>query len=215
MPTVHVPEPFKPILDRIASMTDADLQKVLETLTGLAPQVKPESLVKSAGESSSGLSGLEDIVQALIGLSLTKVRYDVPLDEFVRDVSRTSSKKDPTILEGRLRSLLSTESLLQSAKAFDIQHEYEKVFRSAKIITDIRPTFNPAGTEATGAMIVHNLTVTDFQNNQQLREVIFALDDADVLALKRVLERAEVKTGALEAVIGKAGLAYFESKSKD
>jgi hypothetical protein len=209
MPSLHVPEPFKPTLERIASMSDEDVQKVQEALRALKPHVKPESMAKSA-VGKSDISGFDEIVQVLIGLSLTWVRFHSPMDEFVHEVSK-AAKKDRSVLEDRLKALLSIDSLLLAARAFDIQHEYEKVFRSARIVTDIRPIFSTEGTETTGAMIVHNLNVTYFENNE-FKEAIYALDDSDVVALKKVLERAELKTSVLEALIGKTGLPYFESK---
>lgn len=209
MPTIHVPEPFKPALQRIASMSDADLQRMLEALAQLKPHLKPEVIARSAAENSI-LADLGEIIQALTSLSITQVRFDIPLDQLVRDVSQ-SVAGTPALAE-RLKSLLSVESLVLSAKAFDVQHEYEKVFRSARIISDVRPVFNASGTEATAAMIVHNLNV-NYQHNGQAMEISFALDDADVTALKKMLERAETKTAILEKLIDKTGLPYFESKA--
>lgn len=212
MPTIHVPDIFKPALNRIASMSDAELQQVREALANLKPHLKPEVIVKTVADQG-GVADLGEIVQTLTSLSITRLRVDVPLDKFVHDVSRSfQPKTEKSAIEERLKSLLSIEALVLSARAFDVQHEYEKVFRSARIITDVRPVFNAAGTEATGAMIVHNLNVAYFENNE-FKEIIFALDDADVIALKKILERAEVKTNTLEKLIGKAGVPYLESKN--
>ena len=212
MPTIHVPEPFRPTLERIASMSDADVQKVSDLLAGLDAQVKPENLMKSA-VGKSDVPGVDEIVQTLIGLSLTRVRFDAPLDQFVRDISRTI-KKDVGVLQERLKVLLDADVLLRSARAFDVQHEHEKIFRSARIISDVRPIFNSTGTEATGAMIIHNLNIA-FVHNGEAQEIIFALDDADVAALKKVLDRADAKSTTLEAIISKTGVPYLASKDSD
>ena len=209
MPTIEIPEPFRPTLERIALMPEADFQKVQQALTQLAPHVKPEVMVKRA-TSKLDVPELGEIVKTLASLSLARTRFDVALDDFVRDLTRTT-KKEPALLESRLKVLLSIESLLQSARAFDVQHEYEKVFRSARILTDMRPIFNAAGTEATGALIVHNLNIS-YTQNSELKEDVFAMDDEDVVELKRVLERAEVKSATLEAIIAKSGIPYFASK---
>jgi hypothetical protein len=98
-----------------------------------------------------------------------------------------------------------------SARASDVQHEYEHLFQSARILSDVRPLFNQSGTEMEGAMVVHNLKITYFQAGEYM-EVFISLDNADLSSLRKVVERAEVKTMALEALIAKGGVPYFDSK---
>jgi hypothetical protein len=140
----------------------------------------------------------------------------VPLDKFVHRVATSlqfqkDQPKTQAAFEEKLKSLLNIEPLELSTRAFDIQHEYEKVFRAARIITDIRPVFDVPGAEAIGAMIVHNLSVKYFQDGEN-KEILFALDDADVTALRKVLEKAEIKSKTLEQLVEKAGVYYFESR---
>jgi len=193
-------------------MSDPDVQTIREALSSLKPHLKPEAIVKSTAGKSE-IADFVEIVQTLTSLSITRFRVDVPLEEFVHDVSRSLPlKKDlRAALDVNLKSLLSIDALVLSARAFDIQHEYEKVFRSARIVTDLRPVFSADGTAAIAAMIVHNFIVSYFQHGE-FKEVVFALDDADVTALKKILDRAETKTKTLEQLITKADVPYFESK---
>jgi len=98
-----------------------------------------------------------------------------------------------------------------AAKVFDVQHEYEKVFRKARIMTDIRPVFDPSGAEAIGAMVVHSLSVAYAQGGEH-KEIVFAMDDSDMSALRKLLDRAETKSKTAEKLIEKTGIQYFESK---
>ena len=207
---------FRPALDRIASFTEEQLQELHGVLSALKVHLKPDVVAESAASAAnSSLPDLPDIVQTLVNLSITRFRADMPLDQFASGISK-SLKSSPDAaqretFEKRLKSLLTVKALEMSARAFDIQHEYEKVFRAARIITDIRPVFNVSGTEALGAMIVHNLSVTYFEDGEY-KEAVFALDDADISAIKKVIEKAEIKSGTLEQLIDKSGVEYFASK---
>jgi hypothetical protein len=97
--------------------------------------------------------------------------------------------------------------------ANDIQHQYDNLFSSARIISDIRTIFDPNGSDPVGALIVHNLQIR-YSNGNEFKEAFFALDNADLSVLRKALERAETKTVSLESVIRKAELKYFESKPK-
>jgi hypothetical protein len=218
VPTIDIPEVFKHTLEHIASMSDSELERVRKTLAELTPHLKLEVLSEQAKAASNinQVPDLFEIVQTLAGLSITRFRLDVPLDKFVHRVATSlqfqkDQPKTQAAFEEKLKSLLNIEPLELSTRAFDIQHEYEKVFRAARIITDIRPVFDVPGAEAIGAMIVHNLSVKYFQDGEN-KEILFALDDADVTALRKVLEKAEIKSKTLEQLVEKAGVYYFESR---
>jgi hypothetical protein len=75
----------------------------------------------------------------------------------------------------------------------------------------MRTVFDPEDSQPSGALIVHNLKITSFRGGE-FEETYFALDNADLVILRKVLDRAEAKTASLESVIAKTGLKYFESK---
>jgi len=215
MPTISIPEMFRPALDRIISFSEEQLQELHDVLGALRVHLKPDVVTESVKAVKSSLPDLPDIVQTLVNLSITRFRAEMPLDEFASGISKSLrfdtdvSKREN--FEARLKSLLNIKALVLSGRAFDIQHEYEKVFRAARILTDIRPVFSLSGAEALGAMIIHNLSVSYFEDGEY-KEVVFALDDADLSAIKKVFERAEIKSKISEQLIGKSGVEYFDSK---
>jgi hypothetical protein len=213
VPTLNVPDVFKPHVSRIADLSETEFEAFSKTLTGLKPHLKPDALVKSATEANSAVPDLADILQALINLSIGRHRSEIPLEEFVSGVSK-SIKIDPKkigLFEQRLQEILSINSVSMSARAFDIQHKYEKVLATVTIVSDIRSVFNTSGTEVLGAMIVHNLAV-GYLEDGEFKETVFAMDDRDVSAMKKVIDRAEMKSALLERLIEKAGVDYLESK---
>jgi hypothetical protein len=206
---------FKPALERVASFSDEQAQILHNAISASKVHIKPDVMAESIVAAAKGsLPDMQDVAQALVNLSISRFKAAIPLDEFAAGISRSLKTTDPDkrgAFEKRLKSLLDIDSLVRASRAFDIQHEYEKVFRSARIISDIRPVFSPAGTEAMGAMIVHNLNVSYFEAGEY-KESVFALDDADIGVLKKVIERAEIKSRTSEQLIKKAGIEYFESK---
>jgi hypothetical protein len=218
MPSFFIPEGFKPAVARIAAMSDKEIDDLRSALSSAAPSLNIKALAAHAQTAlKNDFPDLEDIVQTLASMNNARVGADVSAKDFARDVAEQfASRKDKLppgadTLERKLTSLLEVEPLVVSAKAFDLQHEYEKLFMAARILSDTRTAFNQAGTEAVGTMIVHNLNIK-YSENGQFKEVFIAMDDADLAKLRRVLDRAETKTAALEKLIEKTGVRYFDSK---
>ena len=200
-------------------MTEDQVTALRDALSHIGVTLKPPNLAAQI-QAQAPIPSLEldPIIQTLVGLSSARVSSDVSLENFSRDVARSFAERrnkpkdyDESSFTQRLMSLLGIESLALSARAADIQHDYEKVFASARIISDIRSVFGTSNVEISGAMIVHNLKVTYFEEGR-IREVFFALDNADLVNLRKVIDRAEVKTAQLEGAIKKADIQYFESK---
>jgi len=202
---------------RIAALSDTEIEELQTALSSATPTLKIEAIVAHAqAVLKTDIPNLLDIVQTLSSMNNARVGADLSPQEFAHNVaahlpSRKDKPTDTLALERKLTALLGVESLVISAKAFDVQHEYDKLFITARIITDTRAVFNQAGTEAVGTMIVHNLNIK-YSENGQFKEAFIALDDADIAKLRRVLDRAEAKTAILEKLIEKTGIRYFEGK---
>ena len=198
-------------------MSDAEVEELRLALSSAAPSLNIKALAAHAQASLKNVSDLEDIVQTLASMNNARVGADVSAKDFAHDVAEQfGSRRDKPppgadTLERKLTALLEVQPLVASAKAFDLQHEYEKLFMAARIVSDTRTAFNQAGTEAVGTMIVHNLNIK-YSENGQFKEVFIAMDGADLAKLRRVLDRAETKTAVLEKLIEKTGVRYLDSK---
>jgi hypothetical protein len=217
MPNFYIPDSFRPALSRIAALSDVEVEELQAALSSASPTLKIEGIVAHVQTVlKTEITGLLDIVQTLSSMNNARVGADLSPLEFAHNIAgqlpaRKDKPVDVVALERKLVSLLSVDALVISAKAFDVQHEFDKLFIAARIITDTRTVFNQTGTDALGTMIVHNLNIK-YSENGQFRETFIALDDADIAKLKRVLDRAEQKTAILEKLIEKTGVRYFDSK---
>jgi hypothetical protein len=217
VPRFFIPDGFRPALVRIAALSDAEVAELHQALSSVTPTLKIQSIVERVrAVLTKEIPDLVDIIQTLSSMNNARVGADFSAQEFARDISeQIESRRDKLpgadTLESKLASLLGAEPLVISAKAFDVQHEYEKLFIAARILTDERNVFNQEGTEAIGTLIVHNLNIK-YSENGQFKELFIALDDSDIAKLRRVLDRAEAKTIVIERLIEKTGVRYFNAK---
>jgi hypothetical protein len=96
--------------------------------------------------------------------------------------------------------------LLLARKARELTYAHQNIFRSNRIITDLRPVFDKSGGEMKGVVLTHVLSVEYFDGVRKQR-IEFALDQNDVKALRESAARAELKTQTTrEAFKGKLPL---------
>lgn len=218
---LKLPELYKPAIKILSALTEEEHNNVRNALVATEASLKTKSLSKYAAQHIKGIvPGLDDIISMLIGMNAVRLEAEVSIEQFCQDVVSSlegvidfPNELSAINFRQRLESLLAAPSIELSSQANDVQHEYADLFHSARILTDLRPLFNSSGTEIVGTMIVHNLKISSFQH-QEFKEAFFAMDDADLVALRKVLDRAELKTVALEQQINKLGLRYFDSKKE-
>lgn len=142
-------------------------------------------------------------------LSVEQLSADVAQSLRSEDESGTPDS-DWENLESRLSRLLGTTGLWTSSRAGDIQHEFERIFSTARVLTDIRPLFAKDSTAAVaGALIVHQLKITVFRDGNY-EDMYVSMDDADIIVLRQVLERAEAKGKTLASLMANASIRCFD-----
>jgi hypothetical protein len=75
------------------------------------------------------------------------------------------------------------------ASSIDLSYEYANLWQDARILTDIRPIFNPDASEVQGAVVSHALRL-QFVSADGSREFHVAMDEADIRALAAQCDRA-------------------------
>ena len=134
------------------------------------------------------------------------------VEEIAQDLAREESKGSPKVRD-RLIALLGIDNLRLSAKAADVQHHYERIFTAARITTDLRPVFHPDSTALVGAMIIHNLSITYYRRGRYC-EAFFSMDSDDIATLRKVLDRADLKSASLDELVRRSGTEYFKNNEE-
>jgi hypothetical protein len=219
MLSVNIPDQARPLIERLAVMTEEEFESIRSALSTAPPNLRLETFNEEVKKVLSGkIPGSADLVDIITGLSRAPRDASVTVEELAASVTsevlkRKGEHPDPAILEGRLAALLGIQSLKLWAKASDVQHQYEDIFFGARIISDIRTVFESDGVNPLGAMVIHNLEIKSGRGGfHQLHDKFYALDNADLDILEQVIQRAKTKTVSLENIIKQANLTYFQSK---
>jgi len=221
MPTLAIPPPYRPGVKKLAALSKEAAKELEDALQSEQPVLEEGGL---AGHVAANLATIktEDtraIVDALVALSSARDLLSLPASQIADGVA-TSNDLDLTPDEqARLRSvlpsLLDTPSVLVTGRALGVLTEQARIYREARIVTDIRPVF-PNGPEkgAVAAGIVHSLRIA-YQEKGRFEEFFIALYPEDVASLRLILDRADNKVAALKELIDKTGLIYLELKNKE
>ena len=159
---------------------------------------------------------LEQIVEAVVGLNQGRIFGDTDIEEFVKAVTESMQSAAPSDfpmavdlsdrLGKRIREFLTIDELVRSAKTNVLKYEHERPVHSLRILTDVRPIFGNSAEEAPeAAVVVHTLKLA-YLRGGRVDEVFFAMDEGDLLHLKRAVARAELKAKSIRTALMKAQL---------
>jgi hypothetical protein len=105
------------------------------------------------------------------------------------------------ILAEALDSLNDDHPLLISAKAGVLAYTHERLVMSSRLLTDARPVFNTAGDQVVEVVITHTLAVRFSDGSTDSKLLTFAMDQEDVVSLRKECERAEHKARVVSAAL--------------
>jgi|CXWL01.1.fsa_nt_gi hypothetical protein len=90
------------------------------------------------------------------------------------------------------------KSIGVTSKALSVMTDHARVFRDARILTDLRPVFGPNPNEPPdAAVIVHTLKIEHMADHEH-KEFFVALDSLDLDRLEKLVRRAKLKERGLK-----------------
>ena len=218
--TLSIPDEALPDLKQIADLEDESFDALLAvvgevgaTLTWSQMQQKVAEKVASSHKSDGTL-----LLRPTFNLYRWKQKTgsspqqvaDAVIDSSLVSESEDFSDERKEKLRERVALLLNLDKTLGvTAKAIDVMTEHERIFCTARIISDLRPVFAGKEDEASAAVIIHNLQI-GFHHCGKHQEFYVALDTADIRKLKDCIARAEQKETALKTILSKSETPYLE-----
>lgn len=196
---------------KLADLSPDTIQRISEVLDGLPISsnqakdilIRIESLPDSLGLSETKAS----LARAIQSLHMTYAQSESKANNFLRELSdavvRATNQIDEqkrTKLESSVRTLLSIKSLQVAHKSALLQIAYERVFASARIITDVRPVFTEEIDSLASALIIHNLKIEYWESGEP-KEFYVALDAKDIQSMLNQMNRAKLKENRLRTEI--------------
>lgn len=219
---IRIPPSQEQPLARLLNMADAEA----ESLRAALEEAEPAASFRALSDFVARTAGLppesaHEFTRLLAVLHSR--RGPTPLEEFLDSLERAGRAVETAELKSpergwehardRLRTLLALKPLQITSKALDVLTEHEKVFCSARVLTDIRPVFaEDVGREPDGFVLVHNLRLAFHQNNR-VEACYVAMDSADIETLLELLQRAKEKEAAIEGTVRGSGALLLGSKT--
>jgi hypothetical protein len=218
---LRIPDRYQPGLRALAELSDEQAHALRAALTEMPTRLTTSRLAQHITDALPELAASgRDILEAVLSLvPLLQDEVDVSA-ELARDVSMSpdlevdddARKK----FAERLRLLLGLEPVLLAARARELTVEFERVFHDARVLTDLRPVFGKDATAgAKAAAVVATLKIDAHEGMGPLREYYFAMDHADLLRLRSVVDRALEKAAALKRLARETDLPYWEYEEVD
>lgn len=215
---IAIPKPHLQPLRQLATMTPDDRKRLVGAIAGTHPVLVPGELTRHIIDKTGFQESLVKPIVSML-LSMMRTSSEAP-DGFAGDVveaARIAFDDDENIdwdsFSEHLHALLQpNDALGVTAKALSVRSEYENVYCSARILTDLRPVFGrDASKSPEAAAIVHTLRIT-YHAAGDYKEAYFALDALDLSQLRGLIHRAEMKEKTLQAVVGKTGMKLLREE---
>jgi hypothetical protein len=109
-----------------------------------------------------------------------------------------------TILSILQLSVDTNHPAVISRKARRLAFQYERIFITGEILTDLRPVFTIDGNKVLDLIVQHKLIITQHDNSTRAdnTEIHFVLDARDVINLRNACDRAIQKANVLKDSLG-------------
>jgi hypothetical protein len=217
-----IPERYVPGFNILINLTDEQVESFVNALSKAKPALNPAQLAEQLEGQVVGLDE-EDIEEILLAVGSIYSLRDIleeaapHAENFISDSVRET---DGIIIpeswdDGRFVSMLKRILAFEPAlgitvKAMDLLRDHERMFCSARMITDIRPIFPQDVKKGPGgSVIVHQLKIS-YHQDSDIKEFFVAMDSEDIAELKRILERAAEKSQVIKKQLSFARIPYLD-----
>ncbi len=224
-PIDSIPKAFQEGFAKLLQLKDKELQELCAALEKTAPRSNPSDLAEQISPKVKTIpkKDVESIISSVGSLVVFQNTTRLSVDEIVENVSRVIQEgkaanikfdaDNGDVFKKRLRKLLSTKSLLYSATVADLITEFENVFLSARIVTDIRPVSDvTTGDSPKVALIIHNLSIHHQKGGERHLDFFVAMDSEDLQTLKKELEAAQKQEVNLRSLLRQTKIELLGSE---
>lgn len=208
MPELEIPREDIEGLAILRDMPEASLHAFIseieqEPIKSDIPNVSPEDVRRA--------------VTTLTTMYTIRGGSDVDTDQFIDDICDALREQGalPIDAESRMRErlerLLNIDRLNITAKASILKTEHERLFCSARILTDARPVYGDDVSQPPVAMVItHELKLTFHEGPRgALQELYIGLNSKDIDQLHEQLQRADDKAKSLRDALQPSQIRFI------
>ena len=204
---LDIPAENRSAIATVKTLTPAVLEQFISALEAAPPISNPHGMADHIAKQLPSFpeNRLVPVLEMLYTLyyirDLSGVNPNTFLDDLMDGAARASELRlaqgGASKLRLILEKLLSIDTLRTVSKASRLQRDGERLYCSAKILSDIRPVFrSDPSLPPVGAVITHTLKVGYHEGSGHM-ETQIVLDSDDLARLAAVVQRAQVKDKTL------------------
>jgi hypothetical protein len=213
---IDLPSFVRDALFLLLNASDESVQHVQDALAVAAPQLTARQLTEGIPFEGTAIDpgDARAIVEAIVSLYMLREQSSMSIEDILASVCESLELQhaDPRTanLRRKLGGLLALGGALEvTARAVALFLEHQRVFRSARIVSDLRPVFSSRDADGpVAAMCMHTLRI-DFSDREDGGAWFVALDSNDLQELKSHIERAQKKEVALKHLCAQQSLGYL------
>jgi hypothetical protein len=221
----QVPKLHVEILREFLALSDGMIDGFISALVTARPQFNFSDLASEVPETGVPRNLTEGILHVVVSLYRTGSSLgggDPFLDNEVFPSLVNSGLFPPGdggIEWQKLRRFLAAALSLErsvgtASKAGPVLTDHERIFDSAKILTDLRPVYHlDVSEKPDAAVIIHMLKITQRDQRGNKADLFFALDSNDIATMKEIIALAEKKEQSLRGVVENSGITVLNVRS--
>lgn len=211
MASMRIPERYLPGFKRIATLDQEAMQSLLNAMSQVKLSLSRKDLSENISSLVKGIADTEideimAAVTAMLELQEVTGATDEKLAQDLSEALKTNfhdlSSEQANQIESRLSEILSLQDGIGIvSKARHLYQDYEHLYVSGKIITDIRPVFKTdldSNSSMEGILIVYSLKIQYVEEGANGKEFFVALDETDLQELSEQIERAKKERRAIK-----------------
>jgi hypothetical protein len=223
MSSIRIPKSSYPAIQNLTHLSAADFDDFLKALSSSRPTLKSDSFRRQVASHLPNIdqSIIESIVDELFAMDHLRDDLDATGEQLSKLISEAAveaqseefpfKETDRNILQARLAKIFELRQAVSlSSKALDLLTDQDRVFYTAKILTDVRPVFNALGNSIDAAIIIHNLRIHYGQGGDH-KDFYVSMDTSDIQSLREVLDRADEKARCLQDLLQRSGVSYLDA----
>ena len=217
-----IPEDAKKAIRVLLRLSPQSVDRLHQVLQEEKPSISAKELAEKIFKKAElPLRELQDLLSFFCNLHLFRTHQenvhegaevDRILEDYVSDVEANTTRVTLDSLKKLVGQFLPLDSIFITAKVTKVFTDHERVFFESAILTDLRPIFKPDIQETPSvALVVHNLSIAYYEGREP-RKAVFALDNRDLLHLKKMVDRALQKSESVKQLVKKETL-FLERSS--
>lgn len=216
-----VPEQYSKEFNSFVTMSEPQLDRLLVALERAAPDLLISEVAEKVAETSGAdLGSTRDLLFMLA--SIERSRSGEPTDAFVDELLDDAEAGgglppdiDPAVAKKRLLRALSASAIQVTAKALQVAGDHQRLFCTARILSDLRPIFSDT-LEVSGSVIIHQFKIAYHEHGLEdgTGEIYMSVDRRDLLRLKATVERALQKHEKLADMAENLGIRLLGGRNR-